>query len=221
MNREMNIQHSTLNAQLPRRQRTRSVIDGWTLKVECPAFLLLIFSKLSLSAQTPANALSPLSPAYPEMPPTFWERHESTIVIAGLAVLAVVFLFLRVWLRPKPPVVLPLEALTRQALMRLQGQPEDGKMLSEISQLLRRYFSAALDFPAGELTTAEFSTALAGCTRISAELAGAVSDFLRECDERKFSTATATAPAGAAQRALEILSLAEQAKHRQDAGATS
>jgi hypothetical protein len=180
-------------------------------------FLFLFLSQSSLSAQT-TSALPRLAPAYPEMPPTFWEQHQSTIIVAGFAVLAFAFFFLKVMLRPESPVILPPEVAARQALAKLQSQPEGGKILSEISQVLRRYIAAAFPFSSGELTTAEFSAALAGNEKIGAELAQTIATFLRECDERKFSPVNPSAPLNAATRALEIISLAEKVRDLRDAG---
>ena len=81
--------------------------------------------------------------------------------------------------------------------------------MSEASQILRRYVITAFELPAAELTTTEFCAALAASERIGGELAAAVSSFLRECDERKFSPPPA-ATLNAATRALELISLAEQ-----------
>ena len=159
------------------------------------------------------NALPALAPAYGEIPPTFWELHQSTIIVAGFAFLAVAFLFLRVWLRPETPVILPPEALARQTLAKLQLQPEDGKVLSEVSQCLRHYVSEAFNLPNHELTTAEFCAALAG-EKIGVELARAISSFLRECDERKFSPASSSSPLHAASRALELVAKTEAHRAR-------
>jgi hypothetical protein len=160
------------------------------------------------------NALPALAPPYGELPPSFWERHETAIIVGGFALLAVVFLFLRVWLRPEMPVIVPPEILARQMLEKLQAQPEDGKVLSEISQALRRYLAAAFALPGGEMTTAEFCVALADDEKIGAELAQTISNFLRECDARKFSPASLVAPLNAAGRALELVSAAEVRRSR-------
>jgi hypothetical protein len=179
------------------------------------------FSGLSLFAQSSTNTLPALSPAYPELPPTFWEQHESAIIVGGFAFLAVAFLFLRVWLRPESKIILPPEILARDALTQLLRQPEDGKLLSEVSQILRRYVAAAFELPSGEMTTVEFSAAIAGNEKIGAELAQTISSFLRECDERKFSPVNSSAPLNAATRALELISLAEKARDRRDAWPTT
>ena len=175
----------------------------------------LSFSSLPVSAQTATNEPSALAPPYGVLPPTFWEQHEPAILTGVFALLAFAFFFLRARLRPESKVVLPPEVLARENLTRLLRQPEDGKVLSEVPQILRRYVVAAFGLPAGEMTTAEFCAALAGNGKIGAELARSISDFLRECDERKFSTSPATAPLDAASRALEMVSLAEKARDGQ------
>jgi hypothetical protein len=53
---------------------------------------------------------------------------------------------------------------------------------------------------------------IAGHAKIGAELAQSIAGFLRECDERKFSTAPAAAPLNAASRALDLVGLAEKIK---------
>jgi len=175
--------------------------------------MFLLLSALPLFAQTSTNNLPALAPAYGELPPTFWEQHQSAIIVAGFAFLAVAFLFLRVWLRPKAPVMLPPEVVARQALVKLQNQPEDGSVLSAASQILRRYVGKAFNLPNEELTTVEFCAAIAGNPQIGTELAGTISSFLRECDVRKFSPAFSAAPLNAASRAIELVVLAE--KHRE------
>jgi hypothetical protein len=178
---------------------------------------LLPATFLLLSAVAKADDTMPaLAPAYSELPPTFWKQHEAAIIIAIFAMLAFVFLFLKVMFRPESAVTLPPEVLARSVLTKLQLQAEDGKVLSEVSQALRRYVAAVLQFPAGELTTAEFSAALAGNDTMGAELAQMVSVFLRECDERKFSPASAVTPLNAATCALALL---EQIETRRAASA--
>jgi hypothetical protein len=174
-----------------------------------PATFLLL-SAIAKAGDT--NSIPALAPTYGELPPTFWEQHQTTIIIGGFALLAVAFLFLRVWLRPETPVVLPPEVLAREALTKRLRQPEDGKLLSGVSQILRRYIVVAFELPPGEMTTAEFCIVIAGHAKIGAELAQSIAGFLRECDERKFSTAPAAAPLNAASRALDLVGLAEKIK---------
>jgi len=150
-----------------------------------------------------------LVPAYGELPPTFWEQHQADMVVASFAAIALVFLFLKVMLRPETKVVLPPETVARQALAQLQGRLEDGKLLSEVSQILRRYLVAAFQWPPAEMTTSEFYKALAQDEKIGLELGGAVSGFLRECDERKFSSAPPVSSFNALGRARELVARAE------------
>jgi hypothetical protein len=185
------------------RPRARRFIGGWML-------LPFVFFALSLSAQTPANLLPPLSPPDGEIQPTFWERHGTTILIAAIEYIALAGVITWIILRPKPARIVPPNVWAREALTRLLPQPEDGNVLSEISQVLRRYISVAFKFPSAEMTTAEFSAALAGNKNIGAELGQAIASFLRECDERKFSRVNPTAPVNAARRALKLIEQAEQ-----------
>ncbi|TAK90877.1 MAG: DUF4381 family protein [Verrucomicrobia bacterium] len=155
------------------------------------------------------NDIPPLIPAYPEIPPTFWEQHGSAIILASLATLLVMGIIIWLLLRPKPVVVLPPEVQARQALELLRQQNEDGNVLSEVSQVLRRYLVAAFEMSPDELTTSEFCHALQQSERIGDELTAAVSDFLRRCDEWKFSPATMPVPLGAATQALALVELSE------------
>ena len=160
--------------------------------------------------QPTSNSLPALIPAYGELPPTFWELHQQTIIVLSFAGLAVMFLFLRTWLKPRPPVVLPPEVAARQALAALASRREDGKLLSEVSQILRRYVSTTLAWPSGEMTTAEFSAALGVHEKVGAELAAALTRFLRECDEQKFCPVPTATPFQAITRAESLIALTEQ-----------
>ncbi len=181
------------------------------------SFLFLPFAVVA--AET--NDLPLLVPAYGELPLTFWEQHQATIIIAGFAFFAFVFLFIKTMLRPESPKILPPEMVAQEALARLQDRPEDGNVLSGVSQILRRYVSETFSLSNGELTTAEFCAAIEVSPQIGSELAGEVSGFLRECDVRKFSPAGGTAPVNAVSRALEIVARIEKETHRQDACATA
>ena len=158
--------------------------------------------------------LPPLSPAYPELPPTFWEQHQTMIIVSGFAFLAFAFLLLKTMLRPDGPKILPPESMARQALNKLQNQPEDGHVLSAVSQILRRYTSETFNLPNTELTTSEFCGAISTNPQIGAELAAAIVSFLRECDVRKFSPAGGDSPMNAVQRALKLVNEAETQRAR-------
>lgn len=177
-------------------------------------FLLVAHFAAPLSAQTAPDALPALAPAYPELPPTFWELHQSTLIVAGFALLAFAFLLLKTMLRPAKAVILPPETVARQALAKLQVEPEDGTVLSAVSQVLRRYVSEALNLPNSERTTGEFCAVIAGTQSIGSDLAEALASFLRECDVRKFSPSGGPASANAVCRALEFINQVEQRRER-------
>jgi hypothetical protein len=170
------------------------------------SILLLPFA----AAAADTNSLPALAPACGELPPAFWEQHQTTIIIGCFAFLAFVFLFVKTLLRPEIPKMLPPETVARQALAQLQNQPEDGSALSLISQILRRYVGESFNLPDQELTTTEFCAAIAGNPQIGMELAESISGFLRECDVRKFSPASGASPLNAASRVLELVEQAEK-----------
>ena len=193
-------------------------------------FLFFSFGDSRAFSQTATNALPALSPAYGELPPTFLERSEltpaywsqpCTVIMVGGIVGIVLAAVTGILFMPIQTTVRPSEADARSALAKLTHQPEDGKLLSEVSQILRRYVAAAFELPSGEMTTVEFSAAIAGNEKIGAELAQTISSFLRECDERKFSPVNSSAPLNAATRALELISLAEKVRDRRDACPTT
>ena len=220
MKMEMNIQHSTFNIQRLRRNPLGGAGRRWALNVKCSVFLFFQFAAVSTFAQTPTNTLPLLIPAYGEIPPTFLEQNGTIVIIDVIVFLAVAAAVAWEVFRPKPAPVLPPEKIAREALARLQAQPEDGRLLSEVSQILRRYIGAAFDFPGGEMTTAEFCTGISKIEKISPELGQTISGFLGECDVRKFSPANSPAPFNAVTRALELVELITKATHGQAVCAT-
>jgi hypothetical protein len=178
----------------------------------CSVFLITLFFCVTKSVfgQSDTNALPKLLPPDEKMPPTFWEQQE-TAMLAGILILILLATAV-VWkmLHPGPRPVLPPAAAAREALAKCRAQPEDGKVLSEISQILRRYAAATFHFPPGEFTTSEFCRYLERSEQVPPQLARVHSDFLRACDERKFSPAASSAPLHAADRALEIVALTEK-----------
>ena len=192
---------------LPRRAAQRAPAPGLGAAL---LLLVLVTAQVGL-AQSATGPLPPLAPPAAPLPPTFWEQHGVALLAGGLAVLAVTSVVLWFILQTRPPVVMPPEERARAALTRLRGRPEDGQVLSEISRILRQYLLAVLDLPPQELTTAELAAALAGRGRIGGEQVQTITAFFRECDERKFSPAGATAQLKAADRALALVAeLAQQ-----------
>ena len=139
------------------------------------------------------------------MPPTFWEQHGLLVILFGILLLALVCAAVWFLTRPKPPVVVPLEVQARHALEPLRQQPEDGVLLSRVSQILRHYVSAAFNLPPAELTTAEFCGAIEGHAQIGPDLSAAFSEFLHQCDQRKFSLSAPASPFSAVDQALKLI----------------
>lgn len=168
----------------------------------------LCSSPLVACAQT-TNDIPPLRPPHAEIPPTFWEQHTMGVIVVGMAVLA--FAGFAVWLalRPKWPVVILPEVQARGELESLRILPEDGAVLSKVSQAVRRYFGAAFALTPGELTTTEFCRAIAKNDQIGSDLSATTGDFLRRCDERKFAPDSPPEATGAAEHALKLVEQAE------------
>jgi len=185
----------------------------WTLDFRLlTAGLLSLTPSLALAAATNAidpDAIPPLRPPQAEIPPTFWEQHGLWVVIVGILLLALSCVAAWFLTRPKPPVVVPPEVQARQALEPLRQQPEDGALLSRVSQILRHYVAAAFGLPPGELTTAEFCRAIDGHTPIGPELSDAFSKFLRLCDQDKFAPPAPVPPLGAVAQALKLIDQAQ------------
>jgi hypothetical protein len=177
--------------------------------------LLVLAAQLSFGAATNSPApddIPPLRPAHGEMPPTFWEQHGLWVVLGGVALLALAGAGVWLLVRPKPPVAVAPEEQARRALEPLREKPEDGALLSRVSQVLRHYVTTAFNLPPEELTTAEFRRAIAGQDQIGPELSAALGEFLRQCDQRKFSPpAKPEPPLGAVAQALKLI---EQAQAR-------
>lgn len=163
------------------------------------------------------NALPPLAPAYPEMPPTFWEQHDTAILTGGFIFLALAAIVLWLIFKPRPQPVLPPELAAHQALARLRGRPEDGEVLSEVSQILRRYVGSAFGFSDGEMTTTEFSAVASANAEIGSQLAEALASFLRACDKDKFVAKTQAPPLNAVTRASQLVDQIERRQKEQAA----
>src|SRR6266700_117126 len=148
------------------------------------------------------DAIARLRPPRGEIPPTFWEQYGLWMMVAACLLLGLAGAAVWFFNRPGQPIPLAPEVQARQALRGLPQQPEDGAVLSGVSQILKRYVAAAFGLPAGELTTSEFCRALAGHEPVGAELSAAFADFLRHCDERKFAPRTPSLQATARRAGL-------------------
>ncbi|HTL55843.1 MAG TPA: hypothetical protein VL361_09195 [Candidatus Limnocylindrales bacterium] len=167
------------------------------------------FSLLAQTNSPASDDLPPLLPPRPEILPSFWEQHQVAIALIIVVLAAAVCAGVWFVLRPKPPVLLTPAVQARAALEPLRGQPETGMLLSKISQIVRSYFAAAFHLPAGELTTAEFCRFLQNRDLAGPELSGAVGEFLRQCDHRKFAPLGPLPPLGAVAGAAQLIEEAE------------
>jgi len=170
--------------------------------------LFLSIQTLRANAQ-PVLDLPPLAPPQQEIPPTFWELHGFQVIILSVLLLVLTGIVIWLFMRPHKSIPLPPATLARNALSKWQNQPETGKALSEISQVLRNYMITVFGLPAGERTTTEFVVELADHPQIGPELAQSLAAFLNECDRQKFSPGKTVAPINAVARALELIAQAE------------
>jgi len=169
---------------------------------------LLVYSAFAATAQT-AIELPKLAPPLPELPPTFWEQYGSVVLVVVIAAIVIAIIVAFLVLRPKPITTVSPEVEARRSLEEIRSRPADGAVLSRVSQILRRYFIRVFALPPGEYTTAEFCRAVAANEKIGPELHDSVSDFLRACDEKKFSASEQSPLLGATDYALKLISVAE------------
>ena len=184
---------------------------GFRVLVTAPS--LLVAQQLFAAAANPAarDEIPALRPPHAELPASFWEQYGPWVILAGALLLALVGAAIWFLTRPKPPVIAPPEIEARKALVPLCQQPEDGALLSRVSQILRHYFAAVFGLPPEELTTAEFCRAMAAREQVGPELTAALSDFLHQCDQRKFSPPAPARlpPCGAVAQALRLIDQAQ------------
>jgi hypothetical protein len=155
-----------------------------------------------------------LQPPLGEIPPTFWEQHGLTVILAAGGIILFIVLGVWFWLQPKPVAVLSPEEVARRELDALSKRPEDGEVISRASQILRQYVLGVFELPAGQPTTAEFCKLIGRSDKVGNELSTSLADFLRHCDERKFAKSGSIVPLNAAARALELVKQGE-ARHEQ------
>jgi hypothetical protein len=186
-----------------------SRISNIEYRVLAFTFVFLTLPSLAATNVSAGDDIPKLRPPRPELPPTFWEKYEIWVILGSIAVLALIGVIVWLATRPKPPVIIPPEVRAKQALDLLLIKPEDGLILSQVSQIIRHYVTEAFGLPPGEQTTAEFCRLTSTHERIGPELSSAIADFLRRCDERKFVASPPTAPMGAVATALKLVETAQ------------
>jgi hypothetical protein len=173
--------------------------------------LILCFAVVSGSALAQPLQLPKLQPPHEEIGPSLWERRGLQIVIASIAFVGLVALFIGWLRRSKPAVVIPPEVLARRGLEALRGRAENGVLVVEVSRIVRRYVISVFTLPPEELTTSELIQALQ--SQIDRSLVTIIGGFLRQCDELKFAPSLRPPQAGIVARASELVETIE--KHRQ------
>src|SRR5689334_5402737 len=98
-------------------------------------FALRTYSATNISAGD--DDLAKLRPPRVEIPPTFWERYNVWIIAGALVFLALIAIIIWIVSLPRPPIIVPAEIRAIQALDLLLSKPEDGQVLSQVSQILR------------------------------------------------------------------------------------
>ncbi len=187
------------------KKRRWSRAEGRGAAIRACWMVLVVFA-WSATAQEEAPLLQP---PLGEIPLTYWEQHGLMVILGAGALITFVVLGIWFWLRPKPAEVLPPEEEARLALEALAKRPEDGAVISRTSQVLRQYVLAGFDLPPGQPTTAEFCHLIKCESKIGDEFATALTDFLRECDARKFAQSGSTASLNAVPRALKLVEQGE------------
>jgi hypothetical protein len=185
-------------------------VSDFGFRVFALAFLFLALpAPAATNISTAADDLPQLRPPRAEIPPSFWESYGVWVIVGCVVFLALIGLAVWFLTRPKPPIIVPPYVRAKQVLEPLLTKPEDGLVLSHVSQALRHYITEAFGLPPAEHTTAEFCRLIATNERLGPELSGAISEFLRRCDERKFTASPPAPPMAAVATTLKFVEAAE------------
>ena len=157
------------------------------------------------SALAITEAPPKLQPPHGELGPTFWEARGLVLVLGNVAFFVALGLFYLILRRPRIAAMEPPYLVARRALEARRERGEDAQLLTEVSRILRRYAIFIYCLPPDEFTTRELKFELDARPSADARLAAELIDFLRQCDERKFSVSPLSGPMGAVKTALEIL----------------
>jgi len=166
-------------------------------------------ARLLAATNTNTDNIPPLRPPRAELPPSFWEVHGTSVVLCGITLLGIICIAFWWLARKRPQVVAPPEVQAREALESLRNRPEDGALLSKVSQILRRYVVEAFELPQGELTTTEFCALIAAAQKVGPQLTASISEFLRLCDQRKFAPRPDSQPLNGVAQAVKLIELGE------------
>jgi hypothetical protein len=168
----------------------------------CFAFILVTSSAL---AEGPPFLGPTLLPPRGEISPTFWEQHGWLVIIDAFIALIIITALVILLTRPRQIRIEAPEVVARRALEKLRSRADDDALLMEVSRVFRRYLVFAFDLPPEELTTGELDRTLQSSPKTEPALARDVVNFLRQCDQDKFSPPVVPPRVGVASRALELL----------------
>ena len=205
---------------MSKRTRSKTVCVSWLLYGCAFAFCAALSTSRGFSQTNAPDVIPPLHPPRPEIPPGFWEQNGAWLIYCGCALVLGVLVVVYFLTRPRPPIQAAAESTARKSLAALKGRAEDGAVLSEVSQILRRYFLSAFGIPGGELNTTEFVRAVDN-PQVGPELSAALGEFLRRCDERKFAPAPAGPELKAVARGAELVTMGESRRAQLQAAAAA
>lgn len=166
----------------------------------CAVAMLLAASAFGITEAEPR-----LQPPHSELGPTFWEQRGMLLVLGNVAFFMLLGAFY-LWAR-RPRIIVPEapDAIAHRALEALRPRAEDPQLLMEVSRILRHYMIFAYCLPPDEFTTTELKFELQARPSANAALSTELIDFLRQCDQRKFSPTPLAGASGTVARALELL----------------
>lgn len=182
--------------------------SAWSLSVLLSACCLPLLA-VGQSA-TNAEEIPPLRPPRAEIPPSFLEQHSGGLIAGCLILVVTIGIALWFMLRVRPRATVPPATQARQVLNPLLGQPENGILLSRVSQTLRRYVMAAFGLAPGELTTTEFCEVISANPSVGSQLSSEIGEFLRCCDQRKFALVKDPSSLNAVSTALRFVEESER-----------
>ena len=164
---------------------------------------------LMAATNPPLDEIPALRRPRGEIPPGFWEQHGGAVIAGSVVCLALIGIGIWFARRQRPAVVVPDDIEAKNALEPLQNQPENGMLLSRVSQILRRYLSRVASLGPEEKTTSEFCATILKTNSIDPQLLKSMCDFLVQCDERKFGRVAVSEPLDAVRFALRSIDAVE------------
>ncbi|MEI7728691.1 MAG: hypothetical protein WCO56_03935 [Verrucomicrobiota bacterium] len=164
------------------------------------------------------STLPDLRPIEELLPPTIWEQYGGAILLVGLLSLLVLATVVW-WCRGTRSVVTPSPAdIAREALRKLEFEPDGSALAGSVLQTLRHYLPAVIPMlPRGELTADEIAGQLSQQSSLTVELKDDITALLRQCERRQFDARNrATSPRLVADALLVVGKIETARVKRQD-----